>query len=1600
MKKLFQFLVLLVLSTNVYSQTYNISIQGSSGTYVDTIPKGQTFAINTYIKNNSTAPVGNLTFRWYISTDAVYSTNDTQIDELIVFRSGSSADMPLEAGRYANVNSVFAVIPNSYPTGCNFYLITRITSAYNETNYADNVSAIPICVREKRLDLSASVSLSSITFFKGLNNKEVVVNERIVNDGELASAINTNYVVKVGTSPDHTVGNLITKPQVHQPTIGAYGTASLIDTFDISTLPNDDYYVFLIIDPDNLINEPKKNNIAMSRFRIADLVETSGEVNVPKLDSIRYIKTCNSVIYDDGGLLGDYSPNGSSVLFVYPSVNNARVRLTVKSSALADTKDYFTLGYVTAFGGTGQTQSSTSTKLIEDYLSYNSEGIASIQFKSDTSKQAAGFVIEAKCSYGNDYKVMNLMPLKPNFINKVDSVSFSFDLKNVGFTNIAGLSYQYGLTREPTLSQPLFKSSINTSGAIPYNDNSSKPFAKIVNNKIPLTNLSVKDTGTYYIYVKVGVGQNDVDTTDNLIFYPIKIVSIDTLNNTSVNFKNNTTKYISTCNLTLYDDGGPTGNYSNNFNGKVYLYPSEPDKIIKITASNVYSNLEKNSNFSSYLDVLSINNVNTDAVAFPVPLANEFTYIASTLPMKAAMVKFVSNATTNLAGFQLNVTCAQNRRDYIVERFDMTSKVAVMGVEKSLAYTIRFNNNGNSANPIQQSPWLLYVSPTKNINDAIYISAPRIRNFSDYNSTTDTISLKNITKAGKYYFIAFLDPANIYSEVDRINNVSIDSVDIWMDHPNRIPVVGSKTIVSCNDTITDHSVLGSNYENNSSGILTINPPTGQRVKVSFLTFDTEANNDYLDVYDGISTSATRIGRFSGNTLPVDIVSTNATGSLTFSFVTNGTVTRSGISFKTICEQFNNLNMPVTGNQVVKTCAGVVYDNGGANGSFSNNANGSVTIVPNVEGKYISLDFRQLDLYNDFLEVYDGENMNATLLTAFTSQNYSLPIVVKASNKNPTGALTLRFKTDASLFSNGFTTWISCVNNPAKEILFPYAGKRNMVSCGDTIFDNGGSAENGASPSIGIITLKPRNASEKVRFNFVENPSFTFNSDFSIYDGDSTNAPLIASSKTSTIKTVLATNPSGSLTISYTNRVLFNKSDNFKFVTSCFTPTIVVLPVSKDTTVYGCNQFIYDNGGKDGVYSSGLNQSVTIYPDVNTKKIKLETKQMDIHPTDTLFVFDGSSVNSKLIGKFNGTQFLPVIVSSNENKSGALTIKLVSDNSITSEGFSFFASCVDSVVGLSVPFYGNRTVSACSGNVVDIIGDYGDYYNNSDGSLTIKPLKQNHRVQLTLNSYDLESSKDFIYVYDGNSVDSKLIGTYTGKNTTIPFLISTSEDGSLTVRFVSNSSVTKPGFRLSVSCLLPSYTFPAKGTRTITGCEGSILDDGGSANYKNNSDGTMVVYPEIEGRMARVFFNTFNLQSMDTLSIYNGNSISAPLIGRYTGTTVSAATANNSSGALTLRFKSDATGTNSGFISTISCVLVTGEQEFYNELEEQFLLVPNPAQHYIKVNKLGKNDVYNVAGVLVLTTENQEINISNFPSGIYRLVNTLDGKTRSKSFIKN
>lgn len=121
------------------------------------------------------------------------------------------------------------------------------------------------------------------------------------------------------------------------------------------------------------------------------------------------------------------------------------------------------------------------------------------------------------------------------------------------------------------------------------------------------------------------------------------------------------------------------------------------------------------------------------------------------------------------------------------------------------------------------------------------------------------------------------------------------------------------------------------------------------------------------------------------------------------------------------------------------------------------------------------------------------------------------------------------------------------------------------------------------------------------------------------------------------------------------------------------------------------------------------------------------------------------------------------------------------------------------------------------------------------------------------------------------------------------------------------------------------------------CGGTFTDPAGaSANYVNNSDYTVTIYPTNPGEKVTVTFTAFNIEAnWDALYIFNGNSISAPQIastnpasnvpgglpGGYWGTVIPGPfTSSSADGSLTFRFRSDDSQTRAGWIANVSCAL--------------------------------------------------------------------------------
>jgi hypothetical protein len=125
------------------------------------------------------------------------------------------------------------------------------------------------------------------------------------------------------------------------------------------------------------------------------------------------------------------------------------------------------------------------------------------------------------------------------------------------------------------------------------------------------------------------------------------------------------------------------------------------------------------------------------------------------------------------------------------------------------------------------------------------------------------------------------------------------------------------------------------------------------------------------------------------------------------------------------------------------------------------------------------------------------------------------------------------------------------------------------------------------------------------------------------------------------------------------------------------------------------------------------------------------------------------------------------------------------------------------------------------------------------------------------------------------------------------------------------------------CITTSAPVVNMSNTTTTACNFTFLDNGGTGNYSNSQNLVHTICPPSAGQCITAAFTSFDLENnFDYLSVYDGNSISAPMI---VGSSFSAlspgtisATSINTSGCLTFRFSSDAGSGAAGWSANISC----------------------------------------------------------------------------------
>ncbi|KAI0223600.1 Cubilin [Lamellibrachia satsuma] len=304
----------------------------------------------------------------------------------------------------------------------------------------------------------------------------------------------------------------------------------------------------------------------------------------------------------------------------------------------------------------------------------------------------------------------------------------------------------------------------------------------------------------------------------------------------------------------------------------------------------------------------------------------------------------------------------------------------------------------------------------------------------------------------------------------------------------------------------------------------------------------------------------------------------------------------------------------------------------------------------------------------------------------------------------------------------------------------------------------------------------------------------------------------------------------------------------------------------------------------------------------TKRVQLHFLSFELEASsdcsfDTVNIYDGHDTSAPLLHSFCGDGVPDDVASS-----GNTMLHFKTDQSGTYGGFNIYYSAfvpVDGCLGTPVEMRGSKGTFGISDD---------QYHNNMICSwkIQVDPFK---RVRLHFLSFHLQESTACSYgsikVYDGKDTTASLMRTVCG--TTVPEDI-TSSTHTLFVHFSSGDTSVYSAFQIYYSDLV-----------VPGGCRGNAIPMRGPSgnigvtqvqytNYMRCSWNIQVDSTDI----VKLEFVEFSVESCcDSVTVYDGDSRSAPLLGTFRGNTLprNVFSTNNT---MLVYFESDGSGTWNGF----------------------------------------------------------------------------------------
>ncbi|MFN5209330.1 MAG: CUB domain-containing protein [Bacteroidota bacterium] len=687
-------------------------------------------------------------------------------------------------------------------------------------------------------------------------------------------------------------------------------------------------------------------------------------------------------------------------------------------------------------------------------------------------------------------------------------------------------------------------------------------------------------------------------------------------------------------------------------------------------------------------------------------------------------------------------------------------------------------------------------------------------------------------------------------------------------------------LTAASGTISDGSG-SSNYAMNANCSWIIQPPGATSITITFTAFATEANYDFVKIYNGTNATGTLLGTYSGTTLPSAL--TVPSGYAFVEFTSDNIVAAAGFSLNYTSSSAPPANF-CSGNQLLTASTGTITDGSGTS-NYNINADCSWLIQP-PGASQITITFTAFDTEAsyDFVTIYSGTDTTGILLGSYSGSTLPPTITV------PTGSAYIRFTSDYIVNAAGFSLNYTSTTAPPANFC---SGNQTLTTAAGTITDGSGTSNYGNNSNCSWL-IQPTGATS-ITINFTQFATELSNDFVSIYSGTNSSGTLIGTYSGAVLPSTINV-PSGNAFVSFTSNGSIT-SGGFSFnYTSGNTP---VSFCSGNQILTASSGTITDGSGTSD-YVVNTDCSWLIQP-LGATSITLTFTAFATEATyDFVYIYNGTDTTGTLLGTYSGTT-LPAALTV---PSGNAYIRFTSDNIINAAGFSL------NYTSSSAPpanfCSGNQVLTASTGTITDGSGT-SNYNINADCSWLIQPPGAS-QITITFTAFATEANYDFVKIYNGTDTTGILLGSYSG--TIIPSAI-TVPSGNVFIRFTSDYIVTAAGFSLNYSSTTTPPANFCSGNQTLTTATGTITDGSGASNYGNNSNCSWLIQPTGATSITINFTQFATELSNDLVSIYNGTNSSGTLIGTYSGT-VLPPTINVPSGNAFISFTSNGSITAGGF----------------------------------------------------------------------------------------